>query len=109
MRRLDWRVFARTDRFFMKEFEAETNLRCYLVVDCSGSMKFGKAGATRLDYAKRMAATLGYLAARQGDAVGLICTAEKTFSELQARRNPAHLKLILDTLQKTGARGETGL
>ena len=44
IRRLDWRVFARTDRFFLKEFEAETNLRCYFVLDCSGSMKFGKAG-----------------------------------------------------------------
>ena len=59
IRRLDWRVFARTDRFFMKEFEAETNLRCYLVLDCSGSMKFGKAGGSKLDYASRMAATLG--------------------------------------------------
>jgi uncharacterized protein (DUF58 family) len=109
IRRLDWRVFARTDRFFMKEFEADTNLRCYLVLDCSGSMKFGKAGATKLDYAKRLAAALGYLAARQGDAVGLFCTAEKTFCEIPARRNPVHLKLILDTLQKSAARGETGL
>jgi len=109
IRRLDWRVFARTDRFFLKEFEAETNLRCYLVLDCSGSMKYGKAGATKLDYAKRMAATLGYLAARQGDAVGLFCTAEKTFFEIPAKRNPAHLKLILDTLQKSAPRGETGL
>jgi uncharacterized protein (DUF58 family) len=109
IRRLDWRVFARTDRFFLKEFEAETNLRCYLVLDCSGSMKFGKAGATKLEYAKRMAATLGYLAARQGDAVGLFCTAEKTFLEIPAKRNPAHLKLILDTLEKSAPRGETGL
>jgi uncharacterized protein (DUF58 family) len=109
IRRLDWRVFARTDRFFLKEFEAETNLRCYLVLDCSGSMKFGKAGAGKLDYARRMAATLGYLAARQGDAVGLICAAEKTFLEIPARRNPAHLKVILDTLQKAAPRGETGL
>jgi uncharacterized protein (DUF58 family) len=109
IRRLDWRVFARTDRFFLKEFEAETNLRCYLVMDCSGSMNFGKAGATKLDYAKRMAATLGWLAAHQGDAVGLVCAGEKAFTEIPPRRNPAHLKLILDTLEKTAARGPTGL
>jgi uncharacterized protein (DUF58 family) len=72
-------------------------------------MKYGKAGATKLDYAKHLAATLGYLAARQGDAVGLFCTAEKTFFEIPAKRNPAHLKLILDTLQKSVPRGETGL
>jgi len=109
IRRLDWRVFARTDRFYMKEFEAETNLRCYLVVDCSGSMKYGKAGATKLDFAKRMAATLGYLAVHQGDAVGLICSAEKAFQEVPARRNPAHLKLVIDTLRNVEPRGETGL
>jgi uncharacterized protein (DUF58 family) len=109
IRRLDWRVFARTDRFFMKEFEAETNLRCYLVVDASGSMNFGPAGATKLDYAKRLAATMGYLATQQGDATGLVCAGEKAAVEIPPRRNPAHLRLILDALQKTAARGETGL
>ena len=109
IRRLDWRVFARTDRFYMKEFEAETNLRCYLVLDCSGSMNFGKPGATKLDFARRLAATLGHLAARQGDAVGLVCAGEKTLVEIPPRRNPAHLKLIVDSLQKTAARGHTGL
>jgi uncharacterized protein (DUF58 family) len=109
IRRLDWRVFARTDRFFLKEFEAETNLRCYLVLDCSGSMRYGKSGATKLDYACRMAATLGYLAAHQGDAVGLVCAGKKTFFDIPARRNPAHLKVILDTMAKAAPRGETGL
>ena len=109
IRRLDWRVFARTDRFFMKEFEAETNLRCYLVLDCSGSMNIGPAGATKLDYAKRLAATLGYLAAQQGDATGLLCAGEKAVVEIPPRRNPAHLRLILEALQKTAARGQTGL
>jgi uncharacterized protein (DUF58 family) len=109
IRRLDWRVFARTDRFFLKEFEAETNLRCYLVLDCSGSMRYGKAGASKLDYARRLAATLGYLAAHQGDAVGLVCAGEKTFFDIPARRNPAHLKVILDNMQKAAARGQTGL
>jgi uncharacterized protein (DUF58 family) len=109
IRRLDWRVFARTDRFFMKEFEAETNLRCYLVLDCSGSMRFGPAGASKLDYAKRLAATLGCLAAQQGDATGLVRAGGGETVEIPPRRNPAHVKVILDTLQKTEARGETAL
>ncbi len=109
IRRLDWRVFARTDRFYLKEFEAETNLRCYFVLDCSGSMKYGTAGATKLDYAKQLVATLAYLAAHQGDAVSLICAGKKSFAEIPPRRNPAHLRLIFDTLEKAQARGETGI
>src|SRR6195952_4432678 len=70
-RRLDWRTWGRSDRFYIKEFEADTNLRLCVILDASGSMGFGKEGATRLDYAKKIAGTLGYLAAHQGDAVGL--------------------------------------
>ena len=109
IRRLDWRVFARTDRFYLKEFEAETNLRCYLVLDCSGSMKFGKAGEAKCAYAKRLIATLAYLAVHQGDAVGLICAGKKSIVGIPPRRNPAHLKLIFQTLEATQPRGETGL
>src|ERR1700747_3564537 len=71
IRRLDWRVFGRTDRFYMKEFDAETNLRCYFVLDCSASMNFGKNG-TRFDYARKLIATLAYLIVHQGDAASLL-------------------------------------
>ncbi len=81
-RRLDWRTWGRSDRFYIKEFEADTNLRLCLLIDTSGSMDFGPAGATRLDYARRLAGTLGYLAAQQGDAVGLWSIAQA------ADRNP---------------------
>lgn len=108
-RRLDWRVFARTDRFYLKEFEAETNLRCYFVLDCSGSMKFAGAGSSKLDYAKRLTATLAYLLSHQGDAVGLVCTGPRTFFEIPPRRHPSHLKLVLETLDKSEAHGDTGL
>ena len=60
IRRLDWRVFARTDRYYLKEFEAETNLRCYVVLDCSGSMGFAGEHGTRLDYAKRLRSRGGW-------------------------------------------------
>src|SRR5712672_425106 len=66
LRRLDWRAFGRSDRFFVKEFEADTNLRCCLVVDTSGSMGFGTVGMSKLDYARRIAGALGHLALLQG-------------------------------------------
>ncbi len=108
-RRLDWRVFGRTDRFYLKEFEAETNLRCYFVLDCSGSMNFSKKGEAKLNYAKRLIATLAYLTVQEGDAAGLICAAGKSLIEIPPKRNPAHLKLILDTLAAAKPHGPTGL
>src|ERR1043165_3713188 len=62
LRRLDWRAYGRSDRFYVKEFEADTNLRCCLVVDTSGSMGFGSKDVTRLEYGRRIAAALGWLA-----------------------------------------------
>jgi uncharacterized protein (DUF58 family) len=109
IRRLDWRVFGRTDRFYLKEFEAETNLRCYIVVDASGSMAFKDQGLSKLDYARRLAATLAYLVVHQGDAAGLICAAEKHSPEIPPRRTPTHLQLITDTLVALEASGETNL
>ena len=58
LRRLDWRTYGRTDRYYVKEFEADTNLRLCLVVDTSGSMNFGSVGMTKLDYANHLAASL---------------------------------------------------
>ncbi len=59
LRRLDWRAYGRSDRFFVKEFEADTNLRCCLVLDTSGSMGFGSVGMTKLEYARRIAGRWG--------------------------------------------------
>jgi uncharacterized protein (DUF58 family) len=108
-RRLDWRVYARTDRFYMREFEADTNLRCYLVLDCSASMAFRDHGETKLDFARRLVATLAYLLVQQGDAVGLQCFGDKTVFDVPPRRNPSHLKNIFNTLAQVEARGETAL
>ena len=80
-RRLDWRTWGRTDRFYIKEFEADTNLRLCLLIDTSGSMGFGPKGNTRLDYARKLAGTLGYVAAQQGDGVGLWSLAEEKLQE----------------------------
>ncbi len=109
IRRLDWRVFARTDRYYLKEFEAETNLRCYLVLDCSGSMGFAGEHGSRLDYAKRLAATLSYLVINQGDAAGLLHVTEKSTPEIPPRRNASHLQVILDALGQAQPTGGTHL
>lgn len=109
-RRLDWRAYARSDRFYVKEFEADTNLRLVVVLDTSGSMRYQwDEGETKLNYGKKLAGTLGYLAAKQGDAVGLTCAAAKLGVEVPPRRNAAHLRNVLTTLSKTEAQGETGL
>ena len=108
-RRLDWRAYARSDRFFIKEFEADTNLRMCLVVDTSGSMQYGNGALTKLDYARRLAGTLAYLAARQGDAVGLYCAGATFTREIPPKRNAAHLRHVLDQIGSMEAAGETGL
>ena len=109
LRRLDWRAYGRTDRYYVKEFEADTNLRCCLVVDTSGSMGYGSSGMTKLDYARRIAAGIAYLAVQQGDAVGLALVAQGVLQNIPARRNAAHLSIVFDTLEKAKSSGETEL
>lgn len=109
LRRLDWRAYGRTDRFYVKEFQADTNLRCCVVLDTSGSMGFGSNGVTKIDYAKRIAGTISYLAAQQGDAVGLACVAERMVTDIPPRRNPAHLSVLFDLLERAQPEGDTQL
>src|SRR5688572_28403051 len=109
LRRLDWRAYGRSDRFYIKEFEEDTNLRCCFVLDTSGSMGFGSRGVTKLEYARRIVATLAYLASQQGDAVGLACVAAGITQQLPPRRNPAHLRLAFDVLETVKPQGETQL
>ena len=109
LRRLDWRAYGRSDRFYVKEYEADTNLRCCLVVDTSGSMGFSSKGATKIEYARRLAGALSYLAIQQGDAVGLSCVADQIVQNIPSRRNPAHLIHVFDTLEKVKPKGDTQL
>ncbi|HUY93110.1 MAG TPA: DUF58 domain-containing protein [Pirellulales bacterium] len=108
-RRMDWRAYGRSDRFYVKEFEADTNLRCCLVLDTSGSMDFGSTGVTKIEYARRIAGSLGYLAVEQGDAVGLTCVAGGVIENVPPRRNPAHLSAVFDVLEQIRPKGETQL
>ncbi len=108
-RRLDWRTWGRTDRFYIKEFEADTNLRLCLVLDASGSMGFGKPGHTRFDFARKLCGTLAYLAAQQGDAVGLWTVSANGSKEIPAKRGASHLGLVLDQMGDLKTGGETNL
>ena len=107
IRRLDWRVYARTDRFYMKEFEADTNLRCEIVLDLSGSMGFAGAHGSKLEFARRLAATLAYLMIHQGDAAGLRLVGAGADRVIPPRRSPAHLGVLLDEL--AGARTDAAI
>lgn len=106
-RRLDWRTWGRSDRFYIKEFEADTNLRLCLIVDASGSMKYGPEGATRLDYARKLCGTLAYLAAQQGDAVGVWGVGADKRQKIPAKRGASHLGVVLDQLGELQASGQT--
>lgn len=108
-RRLDWRAWGRSDRYYIKEFEADTNLRLCLIVDTSGSLNFAVDGVSKLDTIKSLAGTLAYLASRQGDAVGLYCAGRDFRTAIRPRRNAAHLRVVLDKLGEMKAAGETGL
>ena len=99
-RYLDWRLYARSDRFYIKKFEDETNLRCFLLVDNSRSMTYGSLGWTKAQYAHTLAATLAYFLSRQGDAVGLLTFDELIREYLPARNRPGHLRQLMLMLEK---------
>ena len=105
---LDWHVYAKSDRFYIKEFEADTNLRCHLVIDCSGSMGFkSENGMSKLDYALKSAATLAQILIQQGDAVGLQCFSNGLLHDIPAKSSARHLGNIFSILHNATPKGET--
>lgn len=108
-RRLDWRAWGRSDRFFIKEFEADTNLRLCLIVDTSGSLNYAVDGVSKLQTLTSLAGTLAYLTSQQGDAVGLYCAGKSFHTVIPPKRNAGHLRVVLDQLAALRAEGETGL
>ncbi len=101
LRRVDWALLARTDRYFVKEFEAETNANFTVYLDCSTSMKFGSRGVTKLEYGKFLAASLSYLARRQGDRIGAVTFDDEVRDWIPC--SARNLDLILLTLDRTEA------
>ncbi|MDK1032757.1 MAG: DUF58 domain-containing protein, partial [Planctomycetia bacterium] len=99
LKRIDWRVFGKTDRYFVKLTEAETNLNCYLLLDASGSMEFGPTGLSRLDYGSMLCAAIALLFLRQGDNVGLVTFDNKVRNFIPPRGSPRHFMAISDKLE----------
>lgn len=110
IRRLDWKVFGRSDRFYIREYDEETNLRATVVLDASGSMGYrGQKGVLKFDYARKLAASLAYLLMSQQDAVGLITFDSKIREVLPCRTKITHLHLLLETMVKTEPGKDTSL
>jgi uncharacterized protein (DUF58 family) len=109
LRYLDWRLYARSDRYYLKKFEDETNLRCHLLVDQSRSMAYGSIGHTKSAYARTLAATLAWFLNEQGDAVGLFTFAERVRDYLPARHRQGHLRQLMLALESEAEGLETNL
>ncbi len=105
LRDLDWTAYARTGRYYIKRYREETNLRCRIILDASGSMGFGSDGVTKIDYGCCLAAALAYLAIRQRDAVGLTLCAGDSASDLPPSARHAHLQELFQRLESARAGG----
>jgi uncharacterized protein (DUF58 family) len=98
---IDWKVYARSDRYYVKKFEEETNLNCYILLDVSGSMGYGRrGGATKFEYGQMLAASLAYLMNRQHDAVALTAFDDAIVHMLPPSARPGHLRSLLVTLDR---------
>jgi uncharacterized protein (DUF58 family) len=106
---IDWKVYARTDRYYVKKFEEETNVDCRVLLDVSASMGYGSRGVTKLQYGSFLAASLAYLMCRQRDAVGLTTFDESIVSMIPPSARPGHLRSILVTLDRLVLGSRTNL
>ncbi len=109
LRHLDWKAFGKFDKYYVKRFEHETNLRATMVVDASGSMGFGTTGLTKLEVARVLAATLSHLLLKQQDAAGVSLVTKGKVVEIPPRSSASHLQVLIDVLEATEAKGETDL
>jgi len=109
LRRIDWKVWGRQDRYYVKQYEEETNLRCTLLVDVSGSMRYGSGPLTKYEYGCTLAASLAWLLLRQQDAVGCVAFDEvpRTTVPLRSKRN--HLQSVLAALEVSEPKDKTDL
>jgi uncharacterized protein (DUF58 family) len=104
---LDWKLYARTDRSYIRLFEDETNLRCYIVLDISRSMSFGSVAWSKHDYARTVAASLSWLLNRQGDAVGLSLFDESVRTVVPARYRPGQMRRLFAALEEQATGTDT--
>ena len=112
LRSIDWKVFGKSDRLYIRESEAETTLRCTLIVDRSGSMQYRgnrSHGLTKYEYAQRLAASLAYLMLGQQDAVGVATFDDQLRRMIPCRSRPSHLRPLMEVLADLATLGETDI
>ena len=105
LKNIDWKVFGKSDRLYIREYEEDTNLRCTLLVDRSGSMAYAgdrSDGKTKYDYAVQLAASLTYLMLGQQDAVGAMTFDDEPRDQVPLRSRPSHLQAVLESLDSEG-------
>lgn len=107
LRHLDWKVLAKSDRKYIKQYEEETNLRAMLLVDTSASMGYGSHGITKLDYSRQLGAALAYLMLRQNDAVGMFAFASGQGEQIPPRSTMGHMRPLLLLLERLTPGGTT--
>ena len=109
LRYVDWKVFGRTDKFYLKQYEEETNLICQILLDTSQSMSYQSAGApmSKLEYARSAAAALSYLVLHQQDAAGLVTFDREIRALVRPSSNPSHLNQLLHVMEETAAEKKT--
>lgn len=107
IRYIDWKVFGKSDRFFIKEYEEETNMTVNILVDCSESMKYSSAGMSKYDYGACIAGTLSYLLLNQQDSVGITLFDNRIRREIPPTANAGILKNMIEVLEDTSIQGET--
>jgi uncharacterized protein (DUF58 family) len=109
IRRIDWKAFGKFDRYFIKEYEDETNLRAYLLLDGSASMNYASDGITKFDYGCTLTASLAYLILKQQDAAGVVIFSNRIESFVPPRAKRDYLMQILHALENRGPAGETNV
>ena len=109
IRYIDWKVFGRSDRYYIKQFEEETNLRVQLVLDASESMAYGSGAMSKLDYARTLAASLAYLILGQQDAVGALVFDEKIRAEAPISQSRSHLQDLVGVLAQQSGKDATDI
>jgi uncharacterized protein (DUF58 family) len=109
IKHIDWKVYGRTERFYLKQYEQDTNLVCWLLVDASESMRYGSGPFTKFDYAATAAASLAYLIVQQSDSVGLATFDDAVRSFLRPSGQPSHLKELMRLLSPGPTKEKTRL
>lgn len=109
IKHVDWKVYARTDKYYIKQFEEETNLKCYIFLDTSGSMGYKSTGISKFEYAATLAASMAYLLLKQSDAVGLVSFSDKMLQYVPPRSRITHLHFFVNALRELKVAGKSNV